>query len=53
MAGASCDYENKNLIYNKITVMVGVLFSSFYCWCCLCFWKIHRKWRRTLFLMQF
>jgi hypothetical protein len=37
---------------NKITVMLMVLFS-FCCWRCPCFWKIHRKWRRTLFLMQF
>ena len=53
MAETNCDYENKNLIYDKIIVMVWVLFSSFCCWRCPCFWKIHRKWRRTLFRMHF
>jgi hypothetical protein len=53
MAETSCDYENKNVIYIKITVMVRALFSSFCCWRCPCFRNIHGKWRRTLFLKQF
>jgi hypothetical protein len=47
MAGTSCDYENKNLIYNKITVMVRVLFSPFCCWHCL-FLKDTQKMKKNI-----